>query len=42
MGTVKTVQVVDSKGNKLVVNEEDAGKYKKASPSRAVPKPPRR
>ncbi len=30
MGTVKTVEVTDSKGNKIVVNEEDAGNYKKA------------
>ena len=31
MAEVKTVEVVDSKGNKIVVNEEDAGNYKKAS-----------
>ena len=39
MGTVKTVQVVDSKGNKIVVNEEDAGMYKKAPPAKLTPKP---
>ena len=37
MGTVKTVQVVDSKGNKLVVNEEDASNYKQASTPKATP-----
>tara|TARA_R110000824_G_scaffold77787_2_gene196630 strand:- start:3478 stop:3606 length:129 start_codon:yes stop_codon:yes gene_type:complete len=41
MGTVKTVQVVDSKGNKIVVNEEDAGQYKKAPASRVTHKPKR-
>ena len=42
MGTVKTVQVVDAKGNVIVVNEEDAGKYKAApSHTRATSKPKR-
>ena len=36
MGTVNTVQVVDSKGNKIVVNEEDAGLYQKASAPKAT------
>jgi hypothetical protein len=31
MGILKTVQVVDSKGNKIVVNEDDAGQYRQAS-----------
>jgi len=42
MGIVKTVTVVDSRGNKVVVNEEDAGQYKKAEPQRATPKPGKR
>jgi hypothetical protein len=42
MGTVKTVQVVDSKGNRIVVNEEDAGKYQKAPAARVTPKSKRR
>ncbi len=42
MGTVKTVQVIDSKGNKMVVNEEDAGQYRKAPATRVTPRPGKR
>jgi hypothetical protein len=34
MGTVETVEVTDSKGNKIIVNKEDAGNYKKAPASK--------
>lgn len=39
MATVKTVEVTDSKGNKIVVNEEDAGNYKKVSSFKPSIKP---
>ena len=39
MSTVKTVEVVDDEGNKVDVNEEDAGNYKKAPAFRQANKP---
>ena len=38
MSAVKTVQVVDAKGNKIDVNEEDAANYKKVPASKPVSK----
>tara|TARA_R110000824_G_scaffold243305_2_gene431936 strand:+ start:708 stop:842 length:135 start_codon:yes stop_codon:yes gene_type:complete len=43
MGTLKTVKVTDSKGNTVVVNEEDAGKYRQApAPKETTTKKPQK